>query len=591
MRGILSIAAVAAALVALALAAPAPAAAQAELGIRANRIFNDSFDGERWNLHLGLVEASGIRLVRSDAFWQAAEPNPPRNGMHSYDWTYLDYVALSLANHQLRWQPILDYSALWASSIEGEDHAPPRDADDYAAYAGAFARRYGRGGSAWSEYDLPVEPAVTTYEIWNEPNLSQFWEPAPDAARYMELYVKARAAIKAVDPQAVVLVGGLVPGTGFERELYAARPDAAELIDGIAFHPYAPTAEGVLAEVRNLRRTLTELGDPDVPLHLTELGWVTNGPSPLRVSEEERARNLEHVTRALAWSDCGVATVIPYTWATPEQDPDDVEDWYGIRHPDGSATPTSEAYGRVIAERWAGVPHTTRRICHPPDADGDGQPDDADPDDDNDGAPDAADAFPLDPAERSDTDGDGTGDNADLDDDNDGTPDTADAFPLDPAERSDTDADGRGDNADPDDDNDLLLDALELAAGTSPADTDSDDDGLGDVAERRTDPANRDSDGDRLPDGLERGATAGLPDGPGRVRGTKPSRFLADAHPRTRSLATRADTDRDGRADRKEDRNRNGRRDAGETDPLKRDTDGDGVLDGRDRRPLNRRAR
>jgi hypothetical protein len=131
----------------------------------------------------------------------------------------------------------------------------------------------------------------------------------------------------------------------------------------------------------------------------------------------------------------------------------------------------------------------------------------------------------------------------------------------------------------------------ELAAGTRALDTDSDDDGLGDAAERRTDPANRDSDGDRMPDGLERGVAAGLPDGPGLVTGTKPSRFLPDRHPRTKTLATRADTDRDGLTDRREDRDRDGRRDRTETDPLKRDTDGDRVSDRRDRRPLDRRRR
>jgi hypothetical protein len=590
-RGLLVVAAV------LWLAAPAaaqaPVQAPAELGISANRVFNDSFDGNRWNLHLGGIRDAGIGLVRTDAFWEAAEPDPPKNGVHTYHWTLHDFIAVALANHGIRWQPILDYSALWASSVPGDDHAPPREAGDYAAYAAAFARRYGRGGTVWDDWGVEDPQPVTTYEIWNEPNLDVFWKPRPDPARYMELYAEAKAAIEAVDPEAVVLVGGLVPGTGFERALYATRPDAAELIEGIAFHPYAPTAEGVLEEVRRLRRTLEEVGDPDVPIHVTEVGWVTSGDSPLRVTEEQRARYLEEAVTALAWSDCGIASVIPYTWTTPESNPDDMEDWYGIVHPDGTRGPSADAYARVVAERGAGLPKPVRRVCHaPPDADADGQPDDVDLDDDADGAPDGIDAFPLDPAERGDADGDGSGDNADPDDDNDGVRDPADAFPLNPAERADADADGGGDNSDPDDDNDGRPDSSERARGTSTTDTDSDDDGLGDGAERRTDPLDRDSDGDRLPDGLERGIAAGLPDrGPGIVRGTKPTRFLPDRHPRTKTLATRADSDRDGRTDRKEDRDRDGRRDRAETDPNRRDTDGDGLRDGRDRHPLDRRRR
>lgn len=582
----------AAALAALALAAPTASAAPAELGVNVNRVFNDSFDSDRWALHLGGVQDAGIRMARADAFWEAAESRPPRDGVHSYDFTYLDFVAVALANHGLRWQPILDYSALWATSVPGNDHAPPRDADDYAAYAAAFARRYGRGGTAWDDYDPATEPEVTTYEIWNEPNLAHFWQPEPDAARYMELYAKARAAIKGVDPDATVLVGGLLPGTGFARAIYEVRADAAELIDGIAFHPYSRTPEGVVEEVRRLRRTLEEVGDPHAPIHITELGWVTNPPSSsLHWSDEERARNLEAAVRALTWSDCGVESVIPYTWTTPEQNPDDMEDWYGMTHPDGTPSATAQAYARVVAERAAGTPHETLRICHPPDNDGDGVPDAEDPDDDGDVVPDSGDAFPFDAAEQLDSDRDGDGDNADPDADNDGFLDPHDAFPLDPGEQRDGDADGIGEHADPDDDNDALPDAAEPAARTSAFDADSDDDGIADGAERRTDPADRDSDDDRLPDGLERGVRTGLPDGPGPVRGTKRTRFLADYNPRTKTLATSADTDRDGLTDRKEDRDRDGRRESGETDPLKRDTDRDTVADGRDRFPLNARRR
>ena len=70
MKGSLRLAAVVLALAGVA-AAPA-AAAPAELGINVNRVFNDAFDCTRWNLHLGAVRDSGIRLARPDAFWEAS---------------------------------------------------------------------------------------------------------------------------------------------------------------------------------------------------------------------------------------------------------------------------------------------------------------------------------------------------------------------------------------------------------------------------------------------------------------------------------------------------------------------------------------
>ncbi len=77
-------------------------------------------------------------------------------------------------------------------SIPGQDHSPPRNASSYAAYAGAFAARYGPGGSFWAEHPMIAPLPVTTYEIWNEPDGGHFWLPRPDPRRYA-VVVRGRA--------------------------------------------------------------------------------------------------------------------------------------------------------------------------------------------------------------------------------------------------------------------------------------------------------------------------------------------------------------------------------------------------------------
>ena len=144
----------------------------------------------------------------------------------------------------------------------------------------------------------------------------------------------------------------------------------------------------------------------------------------------------------------------------------------------------------------------------PPDYDGDGVCEVLDHDDDNDGRGDDMDAFPMDSTEWDDTDMDGIGNNADFDDDGDSWADIReeecgydpldsnsippdldfdnecdeldpdddgdmildhlDEFPRDISEWSDNDLDGIGDNADDDDDNDYWKDTAELACGTDP---------------------------------------------------------------------------------------------------------------------------
>jgi hypothetical protein len=576
------------AVLALALA-PAPTARAAAppgdmFGVSVNRVFNDDFTPAHWDAPLAAVRASGIRQARSDAFWGWAEPSAPVNGAHMYDWRRLDAEALALARHDLIWLPILDYSADWAASDPSNYHSPPTSNDDYAAYARAFAERYGRGGSFWSQHPELAPLPVTDYEIWNEPNGAWFWRPAPDAAAYADMYLKARAAIHEADPAATVVVGGLVANATYVEAMYAARPELRGNVDAIGWHAYAPTVNGMIRGVRGLRVTLERLGERDVPIHLTELGWPTNGNDPIVIGENARAASLEAAGDAFARSDCGIDAVIAYTWMTPEKDPAHLEDWYGLRHPDGSPSPSSEAFARVVA-RWQANPGTADasrfRLCHPPDADRDGVPDAEDPDDDNDGVPDATDAFPLDPA--------GLGDNVDADDDGDGVLDVVDAFPADPRESVDSDLDGIGDNADSDDDNDGLTDKTERLLGTSRTDLDTDDDGLADSAEPRTSAVRADTDRDGIPDGVEAGVTTPVADPPGLASGTDLRRFRPDLYPRTRTNALRADTDGDGLSDGREDRNRNGRRDPGETDPLRRDSDKDHVSDRLDRWPLDRR--
>src|SRR4051812_32351353 len=138
-------------------------------GVNVNRVFNDDFVPAHWNAPLEAIHQAGIRQARSDAFWMWAEQAPPVDGVHTYRWAMHDAEVGALAKHGLRWLPVLDYAAIWAAGDPSDYHSPPMDNSDYAAYAGAFAARYGRGGSYWAEHPDGAQP-VTTYEIWNEPN-------------------------------------------------------------------------------------------------------------------------------------------------------------------------------------------------------------------------------------------------------------------------------------------------------------------------------------------------------------------------------------------------------------------------------------
>jgi hypothetical protein len=182
------------------------------------------------------------------------------------------------------------------------------------------------------------------------------------------MYLAARAAIHAVQPAATVLVGGLSNNKWAEylTAMLAKRPNAHGQIDEIAFHPYAANANDSLATVIDLRHKLVALGEPNVPIAITEVGWPTAGPVNV-LADATRATNLSTLTDQLARSDCGVRNISPHTWIANGNNPNNQEDSYGIVNPNGTPTATATAYSRIILTLEGrvrrGLPAGTLRLC------------------------------------------------------------------------------------------------------------------------------------------------------------------------------------------------------------------------------------
>jgi hypothetical protein len=342
-------------------AQPVPAGEQ--FGASVNWLFNGrNYTSEQIDAQLEALRRTGATVARSDALWELTEPAPPVAGQHHYDWRFDDSIAGSLAAHGLFWLPILDYSAPWARASPGLLHSPPSSPADYAAYAAAFVARYGPGGAFWSSNpDVPAAP-VQTLEIWNEPDNPGFWMPTPDSRRYADLYLAAREAITAVDPEAHVIVGGLTHPRGFLPAMLTASPELRGRLDGVALHPYGANPFIVLSRVRTARRVLRSLRLATVALYVTEFGWTTSPPGghdylPERLRPDYIARTLA----ALGHTDCGVSGALLYTWLTPERSATNPEDWFGISPPGGGGSADTTAFADGLA--MARAPGATLGLC------------------------------------------------------------------------------------------------------------------------------------------------------------------------------------------------------------------------------------
>jgi polysaccharide biosynthesis protein PslG len=326
-----------------------PAPAGEEFGANVNLLFNGQGPPPATiAARLSALRATGATVARSDAFWEASEPIAPVGGRHNFVWTFDDQIATALATAGLRWLPVLDYSAPWAQSIAGQDHSPPRSAAEYAAYAEAFAARYGSGGSFWKLHPQLPQLPVDTVEIWNEPDNAQFWTPQPNAAAYAGLYAAARTAIQTVDPSARVIIGGLTKLSTFLPAMVAAMPSLRGHIDGIAVHPYG-TPRVALGRVREGRDVLRLLRMNGVPLYATEFGWTTRLPGALDyVPAPRRPRYIIRTLAELDHMRCGLAAAVIYTWYSPQQDPSDSQQWYGLTGPTSTDSSSTAAFTSAI---------------------------------------------------------------------------------------------------------------------------------------------------------------------------------------------------------------------------------------------------
>jgi hypothetical protein len=314
---------------------------------------------------LDLMAQAGVTVVRNDAAWNNSEPTAPdaATGAHSYRWTSTDATATTLASHGLTWYPILDYAAGWAAVVPGDvmSGTRPDAAGDYAAYAAAFAARYGPNGAFWTEHpELPKRP-VAAYELGNEPNAAMFWHDQATAPEvYADLYAAARAAIKNVDASTPVVSAGLLDAnvmkpSVFLRRMLRRQPSLRTRIDAVGYHPYQMSYAAMRNGIVSLRATMKALGLKSTPIEITEAGMTTKW-----VTEAVRAKAIGGLARTLPTDrKLNVTRFIPYEWTSSQQG-DNFNDYWGIMFPDGSPTATGAAYLSAVRAAPARIARAAR---------------------------------------------------------------------------------------------------------------------------------------------------------------------------------------------------------------------------------------
>jgi Cellulase (glycosyl hydrolase family 5) len=191
-----------------------------------------------------------------------------------------------------------------------DEHAPPANPHDYADFIGTLARQFGS--------------RVAAYEIWNEEDSSSWWTGGPNPAAYTELLKATYPAVKAAEPKATVVLGGLT-GNDYQFLEGVYQAGGKGYFDAVGVH--TDTACNVLSPYdflkgpenrlipdsflayREVHAVMVANGD-EKPIWMTELSWRTTeatcdegawaGVKPEGVSEEQQATYLTQAYHCLA---------------------------------------------------------------------------------------------------------------------------------------------------------------------------------------------------------------------------------------------------------------------------------------------------
>lgn len=239
--------------------------------------------------------AAGVEVFRQTFPWNEIEP---REG--DFAFGLHDQLVASAAKAGVQILPIIfnvrpgqGAEPKRGVTITDTTTMPPKDPATFAGFASVLVKRYGRGGTFWKEHpELPARP-MTSWQVWNEPNLKAYWGGRPNQVEYTALLRATGAAIHAVDPRAEIVTGGIPQSRqGIPLKTYIsllARAHARGTFDTLAIHPYAKDADGVLLGAEGAREALDDAGLQDVNLWITEVGWATGGPpSAFTVSRRQQ---------------------------------------------------------------------------------------------------------------------------------------------------------------------------------------------------------------------------------------------------------------------------------------------------------------
>jgi polysaccharide biosynthesis protein PslG len=311
---------------------------------------------------LSLVEDAGFRWVRQRFDWTAIEAQ-----QGEFDWQESDRVVQQVNDQGLSLLALLTMdhgrNEFWAGD-------PPQNIDDFTDFVSKVAERYDCTSQAVG--------CIQAYQIWREPNLARTWGGnRPNPAQYLSMLEEAYAAIKAANPNAIVISAGLAPtGTSnasvmpdvrFYREMYRLMDGSSQgyfdmlgaHAPGFAAPPEVSPAQAAtnpqyggqrfftFRHVEDIRNIMVANGDVNTRIAIVEFGWTSDAFTAdnrwfgIEAGIDEFVK-ADYLTRAYAYADehwqpwiglMSVFTMPNVEWISDGNPFDEEHYWWSIVEP------------------------------------------------------------------------------------------------------------------------------------------------------------------------------------------------------------------------------------------------------------------
>jgi Beta-xylosidase len=282
----------------------------------------DRFDEVQSVMHYEFIRCHGLLcddmgLVRVDE-WEGRR-------RVFYNFSYLDQVFDEMLSHNVR--PFVELGFMPGAIASGEktvfwwkgNVTPPADWEDWAALMRALF-------SHWIERYGREETLRWPVEVWNEPNLDNFWQGASEE-NYFRLYETSVLAIKAVDER--IRVGGpaicggsdhwidhflgfvrerKLPLDFFSRHLYTGM--SPTLRSPELFYQNLADPASPIAELASVRERVDKAGFSGLEIHITEFNTSYHPQCPVH----DTPLNAAYLARLLSESGDIVKTLSYWTF-------------------------------------------------------------------------------------------------------------------------------------------------------------------------------------------------------------------------------------------------------------------------------------